>query len=321
MKDTVAVVIPVKNGFPEIKDCITGWLSQTVLPEKILVIDSGSTDGTLEYLKSIKRVEVVSIPPEEFSHGATRNLGWKYCTEDYLLYTVQDATPVNSDVLSELLDTFKHHNIAGVCGQQVVQKDKSKNPAQWFSPISEPEVVTYHYEPGEFEKLDPAQKKNSCGWDDVLAMYRREVLEEIPFQPVVFGEDMIWAKDALQAGYTIAYNYKARVFHCHHEHADFTFKRVFTIQYFLYRHFGFLYPKNRSSFLDELRLIKVLVRNLGTDIAAILKWYQYNKTMEDASVRALEQFEKYRLQGEDVLDKKHTELCGKPPIAAKATVI
>ena len=57
------------------------------------VIDSGSTDGTIEFLKDQPRTAVHSIPSEEFGHGKTRNLGASMAKGDLVLMTVQDARP------------------------------------------------------------------------------------------------------------------------------------------------------------------------------------------------------------------------------------
>ena len=46
----VSIVIPVRNEVAKIRACISGILRQTLLPREIIVLDSGSTDGTLEAL-------------------------------------------------------------------------------------------------------------------------------------------------------------------------------------------------------------------------------------------------------------------------------
>jgi rhamnosyltransferase len=49
MRRTVSVVIPAKNGRPTIGPCLDAVLAQEYDgPVDVLVIDSGSTDGTLE---------------------------------------------------------------------------------------------------------------------------------------------------------------------------------------------------------------------------------------------------------------------------------
>jgi rhamnosyltransferase len=312
----ISVVIPVKNEASKISVCIDGILSQTVPVKEIIVIDSGSTDGTVQLLKNYEQVTLFEIPGAEFNHGETRNLGVSKATGEFVLLTVGDARPFNEYWIEELLKGFIDEAVAGVCGQQVVPHEKDKNPVDWFRFFSEPELTRYQFTKDEFEKLSANDKKNVCGWDDVTAMYRRNALVKIPFRKTSYSEDAIWAKDALRNGYAIVYNYKARVFHYHLEDADFTLKRTFTTMYFRYRHFGFLYEKPAISLLNRLRLLKVLVKNLGIN-SSVFKWYRYNVLNHKAAKDAHTLFMKSLAAGEEELDRQHQQLCGTPPIPLK----
>jgi len=54
IKPSVSVVMPVFNGLPYLKQQITTILSQMEIDDELLIIDDLSTDGTLEYLQSVK---------------------------------------------------------------------------------------------------------------------------------------------------------------------------------------------------------------------------------------------------------------------------
>lgn len=318
LKPSIAVVIPVKNGFPEIKDCIQGLLNQTILPSKIIVIDSGSTDGTLEYLATVPEVSVFSIEANTFNHGLTRNLGIEYSNEAFLYYTVQDASPVSNTLLAEMLACFEEPELMAVCGQQVVPHNIKKNPLEWFFPYSEPEKQFFKFDSSEaFEKLSPDVKSKLCSWDNVNVLYRREALERIKFSQAVFGEDMLWARDAYKAGFKLGYWYKARVYHYHLEDANFSFKRNFTTHYFRYLAFKYVPKVNPLSFVDKIRILKTLVKRLGTNIRAINHWYQYNITIQKAAYESYQQFVAALELGESNLDQVHERLCGKPPVPLK----
>ena len=70
----ISVVIPVKNEAGKIRECIEGILSQSIPVMEIIVVDSGSTDGTIEILQDYDIVKLVQIPSDQFNHGETRNL-------------------------------------------------------------------------------------------------------------------------------------------------------------------------------------------------------------------------------------------------------
>lgn len=315
---SVGVVIPVKNGYPEIKECIEAILKQTIKVKRILVIDSGSTDGTFEYLQTIKEVELIRIPPVEFNHGLTRNIGWRHATEDFLFYTVQDAKAVNERLLEELIKGFTHEDVAAVCGQQIVPHEKDKNPVEWFRPITGPATIEYRFQnPTEFVQLEPFQKQRICGWDDVVAMYRTKVLKKIPFQQTVFGEDMIWAKEAILKGYALVYQQQARMYHYHLENPEFIFKRSFTTMYFRYKEFKLLPQLPVLTVRRKLSICKLLFLALMPDVIAMYKWYTYNITSYRERKKAYQLFIEHLVQGETVLDRAHDKYCVVPPVPEK----
>lgn len=315
---TVSVVMPVKNEAAKIKACIEGILMQSVPVKEIIVVDSGSTDGTLEILADFPQVKVYEIPPTEFNHGDTRNFGVSKATGEFVLLTVGDARAYDEFWIQHLLNGFDAPEVAGVCGQQVVPHDFDKNPMQWFRPLDAPKKIKYAFTKEEFAALPPQQRKWACGWDDVTAMYRREVLQEIPFQRTSYCEDALWAKEALLAGYTLVYNFAARVYHYHLENSDFTFKVSLTARYFAYRNLQYLYPEPVLSLRQRLSMMKTISLAEGLSSAKKWRWLKYNLAHHEAERKAHQAFVEALKQGESTLDKVHEKFCGKPPIPLKA---
>ena len=125
---TVSVIIPVRNEAKRIRQCIEGILKQTVPVQEIIVIDSGSTDGTLEVLAEFPEVDVVEIDGSTFNHGLTRNLGVERATGEFCQLTVGDAYAYNDVWLEEMLKGFLDDEVMAVCGQQVVDHLPGKQP-------------------------------------------------------------------------------------------------------------------------------------------------------------------------------------------------
>ena len=315
---SVSVVIPVKNEASKIRACLDGILAQSVPVHEIIVIDSGSTDDTVPIIKSYPQVTLIEIPPHEFNHGETRNLGVSKATGEFVLLTVGDARPYDQYWIEELLKGFIDEEVAGVCGQQVVPHEPDKNPVDWFRPISQPALLRYQFKNQmDYNQLPPLDKKNICAWDDVTAMYKRQALIDTPFQKTSYSEDAIWAKEAILKGHAIVYNQKARVYHYHTENPDFVFKRTFTTMYFRYKQFGYLYDSSSISLMTKLRLLKTIVKSVGFSPSKVLFWYKYNIDNLYASVDSHRTFIQSLGEGESFLDEKHQLLCGKPPIPLK----
>lgn len=314
----VSVVIPVKNEVFKIRDGIDGILSQSVPVKEIIVVDSGSTDGTLEILQSYNKVQVIQISPDQFNHGETRNLGVQHATGEFVILTVGDAKAYDKDWIKNLLDGFIDDSVAAVCGQQVVANETDKNPVEWFRPISLPQKSRYQFTKEEFTSLPPHKKKMICGWDDVTAMYRLSVLKDIPFQKTSYCEDAIWAKEALLSGYAIVYNPAARVYHYHLENKDFTFKRSLTAMYFQYKHFGYIQPKPKQNLIDILKTMKILWQSKPLSFKEKMKWFFYNQDQFIAVKKAYAFFMEALKISETELEAQHEKFCGKPPVPVKA---
>lgn len=314
-KASISVVIPVKNEEKNIKKCIEGILMQSVEVLEIIVIDSGSTDKTLEILEQYTNLRIINIDPAEFNHGLTRNIGVKEAKGEFILYTVGDARAYNEYWIEELVKHFDHSNVAGVCGQQVVPHEADKNPVEYFRPQGPPDLIKYQFkDKSEFLSLPPTEKKKACGWDDVNAMYKREVLIKIPFQKTNYSEDAIWAKEALLKGYMLVYNYASRVYHYHWANEAYAYKRMFTTSYYNYKYFGYVPEVPKYSVKTWLSLIKLIILERKISFFKKLYWINYNFKTLKAMQKSIIDFKKALHKDEKNLDTYHERICGLPPI-------
>jgi len=313
-KARISVVIPVKNEALKIKDCIDGILNQTIKVLEIIIIDSGSTDGTIEILEKYPIVKIIHIKSEDFNHGETRNLGVRATSGDFVLMTVGDARPFDNKWIEHLLNGFDDEKVACVFGEQVVPSDTNKNPIEWHNPVGKPGMIKFFTE--NFEELTPYDKQNYCSIDDVTALYKRELLIKMPYQKVSYGEDIIWAKTALENDFSIVFNSFAKVYHYHNTDYEFDFKRTFTVYYFKYVLFNFV-PKINIDYIYKLRLIKNLFFNNKLNVFEKIKWFKYNVKKVKAINSATKMFTKIIKNKPEQLDEIHLSICGTPPIPLK----
>lgn len=315
----ISIVIPVKNGIDTIRSCMDAIFKQTLIDKtEIIAIDSGSTDGTLEILKEYD-VRVHNLNPKDFNHGDTRNLGVNLSKGEFVMMTVQDATPVNELWLETMLSNFDDPEVIGVCGQQIVLEKKNKNPLQWFKPASEAEPIRYQFKDvNDFTKLSGKEQHKYCNWDDVNAMYRRSAKLKLPFKRLMFSEDTLWAKDALSQGRAIVYDYRARVDHYHHQDFMFYFKRSYIMLYQNYKFYNYInYPKNPFiwTVLTFVRLLKAKDLKFSEKV----NWFFYNLNLIIANWKAALIFgytAKFKgLKGVEASQKKYV---GFPPQGAQA---
>jgi rhamnosyltransferase len=316
---SVSVLIPVLNGARTLASCIDGILSQTVQVREIIVVDSGSTDGSLEVMARYPAVRVIRIDAADFNHGETRNLGVRAATSDWVALTVQDARPVDNLWLEKLFDGVTDDQVVAVCGSQVVPHDRDKNPVEWFRPLSEPRLTRVQFSSvGEFDRLSPEEKMRACSWDDVTAIYRRRVLLDIPFRRATYAEDALWANDAIRAGHALVYNPAARVYHYHAATANFMFRRTLAAMYVRYRCFGYLHDEPDVT-LPLVRAVRSLVREPGLTWSERFYWTRYIRRNQLAVRAASRVFREAVAADGSALEELYERYCDRPPTPEKTS--
>lgn len=231
----ISVIIPVKNGEKTLEKCLAAISRQTIADQiEIIILDSCSADNSLEIALKFK-ARVIDIPNGTFNHGLTRNLGIQYANGELVYFTVQDAYLAENNQLEKMAAHFTDEELQAVVGMQAVPNDSDKNPAKWFKRMTEPVTSYQHFPNGTFSRLSLKKQLSAIDrWDDVNAMYRRSALTAIPFIETSFAEDKIWARDALQAGYKIAFDPSLVVYHYHHNDFAYAFKVSYIVNYAYY---------------------------------------------------------------------------------------
>ena len=108
---TIDVIIPVYNGENYLKRSVGSVLAQTYLPDRIIIVDDGSTDNTEQMVReSISnnndkpKIEYYKIAHRGLS--ATRNFGLSKCSADFIAFIDVDDEWLPSK-LERQLSVFK----------------------------------------------------------------------------------------------------------------------------------------------------------------------------------------------------------------------
>ncbi|HEY0834351.1 MAG TPA: glycosyltransferase [Azospirillum sp.] len=215
-----SVVIPTKNGgalFRRVLDAVRA--QTTAAPFEVVVVDSGSTDGTAEACAGLDGVRLHRIPPQEFGHGRTRNLGVSLARGDFVALITQDALPAHGRWLAELLSPFDADPaVAGVFGRHAAHADADpftrRDLDAFFDGLAAGPAVVRVDDPARW-RADAAWRRRLAYFSNNNSALRRAVWEGIPFPDVEFAEDQAWAARVLEAGHAKAYADRALVFHSH----------------------------------------------------------------------------------------------------------
>lgn len=104
MSHLVSVIIPVLNGESTITRCIDSVLHQTYNCIEILIVDNGSTDGTIEILESYNKLTNITVLHEpKKSACAARNLGLENARGKWIQFLDADDEILSEKIESQLL--------------------------------------------------------------------------------------------------------------------------------------------------------------------------------------------------------------------------
>ncbi len=116
---TVSVIIPTYNAGAYLNPLLDSLSSQKGIRNlEVIAVDSGSTDGTVEKLKTLG-AKVIEIKNQDFTHSYARNLGATNAKGDVIIFMTQDALPENEQWAYNLaLPIAKGEAVAVSCGEK-----------------------------------------------------------------------------------------------------------------------------------------------------------------------------------------------------------
>ena len=169
---------------------------------EVVIVDSGSTDKTLEIAKKYK-ARVTSINKEDFTFGKSLNIGCKFANGEYFVFISGHCIPVNKRWLQGLIDPLVKNQCDYIYGRQI-GRDTTK--------FSEGQV---------FKKYFPDKKlisTNDFFCNNANSAIIKKVWSKYQFDEELTGlEDMYLAKQILQNGGNIDYSASSVVYHIHDE--------------------------------------------------------------------------------------------------------
>lgn len=196
----VSFVIRTKNEEKFIGKVLQSLQKQTFKNFEIIIVDSGSTDKTLEIIKKFP-VRLIEIKPEEYNPSYSLNLGITKAKGKYIGIISGHSVPISRTWLEDGLAGFKNHKIAGITGHYT-----SKSIGYFCQDLGR--ILL---------KLERKQREAFCPWmTNTNSIIRKELWKEYPFDEKLSGcEDYDWACEMLARGYNIVKDPKFSVFHSH----------------------------------------------------------------------------------------------------------
>jgi rhamnosyltransferase len=201
----ISIIIRTYNEEKNIGRCLDAVFNQkTNKSFEVIIVDSGSTDKTLEIAKKFN-VRIIKIT--DFTFGKSLNKGIEYAKGKYCVLLSADVTPMNDEWLENLIKPLKSKNIAGVFGKEVPYDNCNCCEARRV-------IGTFERIPdGMFTSSNAVIKKGT--W-----------LKNKYDEKTTSSEDWFWAKKVKEKGYKIEYASDAIVLHSHNINFSKLFNRI-----------------------------------------------------------------------------------------------
>lgn len=226
------IVVPTYNPG---KLAWAGWVSalqnQNCKPMQVVVVDSGSTDGSLE-ISQKAGFTLLHILAKDFNHGGTRQWALDQALRlnkghldqpQYAVFLTQDAVLASKDALQELLKAFLDPEVAASFGRQLPKQEASwiENHARLFN---YPEISR------TVQLMDKKRMGiKTCFFSNSFAAYRLDALQAQGGFPtnLPLGEDTYMAAKFLVSGQYLRYQASSAVYHSHNYKWQQDFQRMF----------------------------------------------------------------------------------------------
>lgn len=220
---SISVVIPTLNGGADFaKLCRHLMLMRARIDLEVLVIDSGSTDRTVEYAEAAG-LRVHRIQRSEFGHGKTRNLAVRMTKGDVICLLTQDVLPCTPDWPLKFAEALRDSTAAGVYGRQIPRSATTME--MFFVSLNyPPEPLRFEPQPGGHHP-----RPGRILFSNAFSAVRRTDFEAVPFDEVPVSEDQVWAKQQLARGRTLLYEPRAEALHAHRYTVRGLFRRTFLV--------------------------------------------------------------------------------------------
>jgi rhamnosyltransferase len=201
MEPQVSIIIRSFNEAWALKDTLAMLQAQAFKPWELIVIDSGSTDGSVQLIQEAKPRFLIQIKPDEYNPSRVMNLGMKLAATEFGIFLNADATPQNANWLAPLVKALQDPRVAAAFGKQVPRPDCQA-------------VFAHDYE----RCFGP--NRESARWEHFFSMassgLRKDIWSKRGFlEKMQYSEDDEYTRWCCAQGYRVVYVPESIAMHSH----------------------------------------------------------------------------------------------------------
>lgn len=183
----ISIIIPVYNAEHTLQRMVDSLSKQTFQNFKVILVDDGSTDGSLELCRALAdQSERYAVYTQE-NRGAyaARNTGLSHVTGEYVTFVDADDE-LDACYLEHLLEAIQDADIS-ICDVRVVKQGT--------------EVRRFTHAPGRIssrQAVEALLERETVNSGPCAKLFRRKLLEGLHFPPLRVYEDILFVLEAFQ---------------------------------------------------------------------------------------------------------------------------
>ncbi|MDB6020648.1 MAG: hypothetical protein JWQ04_505 [Pedosphaera sp.] len=197
----VSIIVRSFNEGWALRDTLPALQAQEYRNWELIVIDSGSTDGSVDLIRHVQPRHFIQIKPEDYNPSLVMNLGMQLGRSEFGIFLNADATPQGNNWLRSLVEALFDKQTAAVFGRQIPRPDCQA-------------VFACDYE------RCFGQDRASAHWDHFFSMVssglRKDIWSQRGFlEKLQYSEDDEYTRWCRAQGYQVRYCPSSVVMHSH----------------------------------------------------------------------------------------------------------
>lgn len=270
-----SVIIPNWNGRHLLKNCLSSLRRQTLINFEVIVVDNGSVDGSVEYIKRyFPEVKVVKLD-KNYGFAKAVNIGIRQSRGENIVL-INNDTEVDKDCLQYLYQAAQSHPQLGFIAAKILNfyhRHIIDSAGDYIDAVGHADNIGRGQIDGlEFSKPRPVFLATGGG-----ALFKRWVFEKVGYFDedfFAYFEDVDLCFRAQLQGIKGWFEPKAKIYHIHKATAD---KIKPLTEYLQFRNMTQTVIKNFPTglLLKDFNWLKMVLVNLNTIRYLALQGYLF----------------------------------------------
>jgi len=209
----VSIILRSYNEAWALRDTLRAVQAQEYENWELIVIDSGSTDGSVDLIRQAVPRHFIQIAPHEYNPSRVLNQGMQLARAEYAVCLNADATPQGRHWLRPMVEALFDPRTAAVFGRQIPRHDCQAVFARDYETCFGPQ-------------------RESSRWDHFFSMassgLRKDVWTRRGFlEALQYSEDDEYTRWCKEQGYVVRYCPESVAMHSHNYTPAQAYKRSF----------------------------------------------------------------------------------------------